>query len=253
MARLFWIVVGGLIFLWLLRSTGVLHAVPMVKSMVDSILGLACAFACPLFFLMMFYAPGLFRDLTGGVTRVWERYGARQRELEDLKRKIAHLDKAHHMAQLGNHYLRQGRHARAREWFTKALEKDPKLLDARYKLALCEYEEKDYQRACQLLEEVHQEKPDHDYGMAYLRLAQCHQHLGSPQRADEVFKILLQFYPGQPEGTYCYALLKSAEGDSARAHELMREVVTAVRLSPRFQRRRNRHWLLKAKWWLWRN
>ena len=34
------------------------------------------------------------------------------------------------------------------------------------------------------------------------------------------------------------------------AREWMQTVVTSVRRSPGFQRRRNRHWLWKARWWL---
>ena len=47
-------------------------------------------------------------------------------------------------------------------------------------------------------------------------------------------------------------LLEEA-GDRDTAREQMRRVITSVRNSPAFGRRRNGHWLWKAQWWLWRH
>jgi tetratricopeptide (TPR) repeat protein len=156
------------------------------------------------------------------------------------------------MLQLGAVYARQGRVAQAAEWFRRALDKDPDSLDAQYKLALCLHQQGQYSQAMELLEKVHRTKPDHDYGLAYLRLAQSHQQLGNWDRASEVYDTFLRFYPGQPEGCYHYALLHEGRQNRPRAVELMRELIFSVHHSPRFQRRRNRHWALKARWWLWR-
>ena len=100
---------------------------------------------------------------------------------------------------------------------------------------------------------MHAIKPDHDYGMAYLRLAQSQQFRGNDSRAGEVFQTMLRFYPGHPEGTYYYGLLLAGDHSPEKARQLMEEVIFNVRHSPSFSRRRNRHWSLKARWWLWRN
>jgi len=251
MARAFWTTIATLACLWLLLQFGILRG--PLAFYASYILSVAFSLACPLLLIMLFWAPGLFNELTAAPRSAWSRVAAHRREVEDLKQKIAHLDKAHHMALLGTVYLREGRVRRAQEWFERAREKEPDLLDARYKLALCHFEQKQYAEAAPLLEEVHKEKPGHDYGVAYLRLAESHQRLGDLDRAAEVYEQLLQFYPGQPEACYHYALLEADRGDMEKAKKLMEGVVFSVRHSPAFQRRRNRHWQLKARWWLLRH
>ncbi len=251
MVRIFWLAVGFIALLGVLLQLGILSG--QVEVIASRIVGGACSLACPLLFFMIFWAPGLFRETTDGISQFFSRIGARRREIEDLERKIAHLDKAHHMALLGNVYRRQGRRRQAIEWLRKAMEKEPELIDARYKLGLCYYDQRDYETAAELLTGVCHEKPQHDYGLADLRLAQSLRHLERNEQAEEAFQTLLRFYPGHPEGSFHYAQLKEDLGDRAAARELMQEVVFAVRHSPGFQRRRNRHWFLKAKLWLWRN
>jgi len=252
MARIFWLVVGTLAALFVLRGWGA-FGTGYLAYVVDYILGLACTFACPLFFLSLVYAPGLFRELTGSWERFWHSVLTRRRTIEQLKHKVARLDKAHHMTLLGTEYLRQEKYGKALPWFERALEKDPELLDARYKLGVCHFHRQEYEEALQPLEHVHAEKPDLDYGMAYLRLAQTHQKLGNAERAEQAYQTLLKYYPGQPEGSYWYAMLKAEQGDKEGARELLRDLTFSLKHSPAFQRRRNRHWALKAHWWLWRH
>lgn len=217
------------------------------------IVNTASGLACPLFFFTLIFAPGLYRQMSDELRQMVERVRGRREEIDDLTRKISNMHKPHHMAQLGQLYLRQGRQAKAIPWFERTLEKDPDHLEATYRLGLCLFDGGKYDEAESYLEKVHSIKPDHDYGHAYLRLAQTHQRLGHAERAAEVFDEMLRFYPGQPEGTYDYALLKQEQGDLQRAGELMQDVVFSVRQSPRFHRSRNRHLMWKAQWWLWRH
>lgn len=251
MARLYLYVLAFLAVLWVLLQLGVLP--PQLAMIAARILGLACTLACPLFFLTLYLAPGMLEEATGPFRRTWHRLRTHRLEIEDLKRKIARLDKAHHMVQLGMVYARQEQCAKAEPWFRKALEKESDLLEARYRLALCRYDRGDYREAADLLEQVHAESPGYDYGLSYLRLAQAQQHLGNEDRASEIYDTLLRYYPGHAEGSYHYAQLLAHRGETARAAELLRELIVTVRHSPAFQRRRNRHWYLKAHWWLWRH
>ncbi len=245
------IVIAAFGVLWILLQSG--HLPPAVASVVEPVLGLACSLAIPLLVISAYAIPGLYRSLNDDLHHWWERIRTRRHEMEDLERKIAHLDKPYHMVQLGTVCAAQGRTARAAELFQQALAKDSSLLDARYRLGLCYFAQGRFQQSAELLEEVHAAKPDYDYGMAYLRLAEAWQHVGNAARATEVFEILLRFYPGHPEGAYHYAQLLAGSGGFERAKCLMREVIFTVRHSPGFQRRRNRHWAIKAQWWLWRN
>jgi tetratricopeptide (TPR) repeat protein len=241
-------VTGGL---WLLLELQVLPA-PLVRP-ASLVVGGVCSLSLPLFLLSLYAAPGLYRDMHDGLRRTWERVAGRRREIDDLQRKIAHLNHPHHMTQLGQIYYRQGRLGKAAELFQQTVGRDPDALEARYRLALCHFDQGRYGPAAELLEQVHAVKPEYDYGMAYLRLAEAQHRLGHTERAAEVYGTLLKFYPSHPEGSYQFALLRAERGELADARRLMGDVVFAVRHSPSFHRRRNRHWMLKARWWLWRN
>jgi len=251
MKRILLWIIGTVVVLWVLLNLGLVPA-PLV-SLAAYIVGTAGALACPLFWLVLIFAPGLFRDSIESVSHFWRRLHSRRFEIDDLKRKIVNLDRAHHRVQLGNIFAKQGRRTAAAELFKKALEKEPDLIEAQYRLALCHFDSGNFQEAARLLEAVHTQKPGYDYGTAYLRLAQSQHRLGNQQRAKEIYETMLRFYPGHPEGSYHFALLEAELGNIAHAQGLMRDLIFAVRHSPPFQRRRNRHWSLKAHWWLWRH
>jgi tetratricopeptide (TPR) repeat protein len=237
--------------LWLLLGIGVLPE--PVERLVEPIVGLACSLAVPMFFLTAYAAPGLLRGVVEDTQHFWRRLSTRRRDVDELERKIAHLGHAYHMHQLGVIYSSQGRMKKARALFERAHAKDPAALDTKYQLGLCEFADKHYAAAAELLEQVHAEKPGHDYGKAYLRLAQSQHLAGNRPRADEIYQTLLRFYSGHPEGSYYYGLLKADEGKLDESRQLMRNLIFTVRHSPRFHRRINRHWAIKARWWLWRH
>jgi tetratricopeptide (TPR) repeat protein len=237
--------------MWLVVQLGVLPE--PVERVVGPIVYTGSSLACPLFLLSLYLAPGLYRDAFGTWGRFWERLRSRKNEIADLQAKISRLNKAHHYTQLGAIFARQGDPAKAAWHFEQSLEREPGSLEATYRLALCQFDLKQFDKAAESLERVHAVRPDHDYGHAYLRLAQSHQALGNLDRASVVFAEFLRFYPGHPEGTFHSALLAAQRDDLPQARRQMEEVITAVRLSPGYQRRRNRHWSLKARWWLWKN
>jgi tetratricopeptide (TPR) repeat protein len=249
MTRLILITIIALVIAWALLGLGVLPE--PVANFVEPIVGLACSLAVPGLLITAYAAPGLLHSVADDARHLWHRLKIRRRDTDELERKIAHLDRPYHMHQLGLIYASQGRTAKAKPWFERALAKDGDSLDSTYQLALCHFSQGDYPGAAELLERVYAKKPDHDYGRCYLRLAQAQHYSGNAERASEVYRTLLRFYPGQPEGSYHYALLLA--GDSPdEARRLMQDVIFSVRHSPRFHRRRNRHWSLKARWWLLR-
>ncbi len=249
MKRLILATGGTLAAIWLLLSLGLLPS-PLDR-FAARLLGLACSFACPLTVLFLVVAPGFFRELADDWRHFWQRIRTRRQEIAELEHRIQLLDRAHHMVQLANIYARQGRCRKAIELYHRALAKEPDHLEAAYRLALCYYDTGQFEQAVELLEQVHAQKPDYDYGLAYLRLAQAHQRLGNTQRAAEIYEILLRFYPGHAEGSYHFAELLTEQGDTRRARQLLQEMLATARRSPPFQRRRNRGWLMKARWRLW--
>ncbi|MBI2823326.1 MAG: tetratricopeptide repeat protein [Planctomycetia bacterium] len=251
MTRLILITVATLLALWILLNLGIVPE-PLAR-LFEPLVGLACSLAIPALIITSYAAPGLLRDVADDARHLWHRVRTRRHDIDELEVKIAHLDRPYHMHQLGLIYAAQGRIAKARPWFERALAKDPDAVETKYHLACCDFAQKQYATAADLLEQVHAKRPDYDYGMAYLRLAQSQQLAGNLARAGEVYQTLLRFYPGHPEGTYYYALLKADDHAPDEARQLMRDVIFTVRHSPGFHRRRNRHWALKAQWWLWRH
>ncbi len=209
MTRFILISLGVLVAAWILLAVGILPA--PIAVVLEHVLGVISSFAIPILFLTAFYAPGLIQGVWADVSHFWRRVRTRKHDIEELERKIVHLDRPYHMNQLGVMYLQQGRIAKAQPWFEKALAKDGEALDSKYHLACCHFAQKRYDQSAELLEEVHAIKPDHDYGMAYLRLAQSQQFRGNDSRAGEVFQTMLRFYPGHPEGTYYYGLLLAGD------------------------------------------
>lgn len=219
---------------------------------VEQAAGGLLSLAFPILCLTAWLAPGALYRMRDGFDEFWERLKGRGDEIEDLTQRINHLGKAHHMAQLGSIFFAQGRVKQAAHWFNEALVKDGELLEARYRLALCRLRERRHTEAAELLEQVFAAKPEYDYGGTYLHLAQASDLAGKPDRAIEIYPVLLKHYPGHPEGCFGYGLLLERLGRLSDARDQMRRVVFSVRNSPSFQRRRNRHLMWKAKWWLWR-
>ena len=219
---------------------------------VDSVIGGIFSLACTLFWISLWVAPGMIYRLRDDLAEVWERLKGRRSEIDDLIQRVNHLGKPHHMAQLAGIYQRQGKYKIAANWFAKALEGDESMVDARYRLALCRLREKKFQAAAELLEQVHASKPDHDYGGAYLRLAQASERAGNTDRAAQIYPMLFKCCPGHAEGCYGYALLLERLGDRAGARRQIEQVIFSVQNSPYFHHRRNRHWMWKAKWWIWK-
>jgi tetratricopeptide (TPR) repeat protein len=251
MSRLILVTVVVLAALWLLLGLQVLPE--PVARLVEPVVGLACSLAIPALFFTAYAAPGLLRGVAADTGHFWQRLRTRRRDVEELENKIAHLDRSYHMHQLGLIYASQGHIGKAKQWFERALAKEPESLDTMYRLALCHFAQKQFSAAAGMLEQVHAQKPGYDYGMAYLRLAQSQQFAGNRPRAAEIYQTLLRFYPGHPEGSYHYALLLADNHSSDEARKLLRDLIFTVRHSPGFHRRRNRHWALKARWWLWRH
>jgi tetratricopeptide (TPR) repeat protein len=249
MSRALLVLVAAVLLLTVLSQAGVLP--PAAEAALWNIVLTLWWLVLLVLPLLYWAAPGLFHRLDGAMRYLAARLGQGRHEASELLARIDHMGKPHHMLQLGHLYLHQGRLHKASQWLQRAAELDPHLLEARYKLAQCCFAQQKTERAAELFEQVHAAKPNHDYGMLDLRLAQCHQRLGNYARSREAFQRLLRFYPGHAEGSYHFALLAADEGDHEHARQLMNEVITSVRRSPRFGRRRTRHWAWKARWWLW--
>ena len=118
MTRFILISLGVLVAAWILLAVGILPA--PIAVVLEHVLGVISSFAIPILFLTAFYAPGLIQGVWADVSHFWRRVRTRKHDIEELERKIVHLDRPYHMNQLGVMYLQQGRIAKAQPWFEKA-------------------------------------------------------------------------------------------------------------------------------------
>jgi hypothetical protein len=180
-------------------------------------------------------------------TRGFELPGSYDRHrIKELQAQIHHLDKAHHHSQLGDIYFQQGKFDWAEASYHAALERDPTDADTRAHLGQCLLRQKRPAEAGPLLESVCAEDPKHDYGHTLMALAETLAEVGDKDAAIDVWKRVLENH------SYARARVQLAELyaernqlDLARAE--LTEVLTDAAHAPKFDRKRERLWISRAK------
>lgn len=171
--------------------------------------------------------------------------GTRQR-IKELEGQIYHLDKAHHHFQLGDVYFRRNKFDKAEQSYRAALEREPGDVDARAHLGQALLRQKRPQEAKPILQQVCVENPKHDYGHSMMAYAETLMALGENTDAIAVWQIVLQ------NNNYARARVQLAELYSANqqpdlARNELKEVLADDFHAPKFQRKRDRVWVGRAK------
>jgi len=203
-------------------------------------------FIFPLLNAILYYFM-VYRVSRPAATRGFELPGTAQRgQIKDLQAKIHHLDKAHHHAQLGDIYFEQGKLAEAEKCYRAAFERDSNDIEIRAHLGQCLLRTGKTQEALRLLEQVCAEDPRHEYGYSMMALAETLTALGQKARAIEIWRMVLANH------SYARAKVQLAElyadqGQVAEAKAELAEVVADDAHIPKFQRKRERVWVSRAK------
>jgi tetratricopeptide (TPR) repeat protein len=166
--------------------------------------------------------------------------------IQELEKLIHHLDKAHHHAELGDIYFRQGKFEAAENCYRDALDRDAEEEDARSRLGQCLVRLGRPQEALPLLERVCSENPKHDYGHSLMALAEAHMLLGDRDRAAQTWERVLENH------SYARARVELAElylasGQEERARMSLRQVLADDAHAPPFQRKQERSWIQRAQ------
>ncbi len=169
----------------------------------------------------------------------------RIRELED---QIHHLDKAHHHAELGEIYLKQGKLDKASKCLeaARAPRRGAAAPDCRGWRGRWFLEGERVEEAKGVRENVVSEDVRHDYGQTQMALGGVFSKLGDLPRAIAAWKSVLE------GNTYSQArvLLGEAylaQGQTDLAKEQLEEVVNDGSHTPEFQRRKEKHWVRRAR------
>ncbi len=195
----------------------------------------------------IFYYFMVYRVSSPAAPRGFELPGTAQRgQIKDLQAKIHHLDKAHHHAQLGDIYFEQGKLAEAEKCYRAAFERDPDDIGIRAHLGQCLLRLGNTQAALPLLEKVCSDDPRHEYGYSMMALGETLTALGQKTRAIETWQAVLV------NQSYARAKVQLAElyADQGRVAEAKAELVEVVADDahvPKFQKKRERVWVSRAK------
>lgn len=181
------------------------------------------------------------------VTRGFELPGAHNRKrIKELQAQIHHLDKAHHYFQLGDIYFQQGKLDKAEAAYRASLERDPQDIDARAHFGQCLLRQKKPAEARPWLEAVCAENPKHDYGYSMMALAETLTALGEPKAAMDIWRQVTDCHQ-YPRAKVQLAELYIANKQPDLARAELKDVLADDIHAPKFQRRRDRVWVRRAK------
>jgi hypothetical protein len=188
----------------------------------------------------------VYRD-SAASSRGFELPGAATRaRIQELQAKIHHLDKAHHHLELGDVYFRKGKFDKAEACYRAALEREPGERDARAHLGQALLRQKRFAEARELLQQVCQEDPKHDYGHSMMAYAETLDALGETEPAIAVWKKVLE------GNSYARARVQVAElyaecDQLDEARRELYEVIADDAHAPKYQRKRDRVWVWRAR------
>ncbi|MFA6545482.1 MAG: tetratricopeptide repeat protein [Limisphaerales bacterium] len=180
-------------------------------------------------------------------SRGFELPGQRDRgRIAELEKQIHLLDKAHHHLELADIRFQQGKLKLAEESYLRALEREPKDIDARAHYGQCLLQMGRATEARAYLEDVCIENPKHDYGHSLMALAETRAALGETDGAIAIWEQVVSLH------SYARARIQLAElllskGQKERARKLAEEVISEDKHAPEYQRKQEKPWIARSK------
>jgi len=184
---------------------------------------------------------------SASATSGFELPGAQSRaRIKELQAKIHHLDNAYHHFQLGDVYFQKGKFAEAEKCYRAALEREPDDIDTRAHLGQCLLRLKRPAEARPLLDAVCRENFKHDFGHSLMAYAETLTALNETDAAFEVWQHVVENHSyARAKVQFAELCLARKQTDLARAQ--LNDVITDDVHAPRYQRRRDRVWVRRAK------
>lgn len=181
-----------------------------------------------------------------GIERSFSKRRMHRQHIEELQQKIHHLDKADHYAELGDVYRQQQKWSLAQQAYESALERDLAMFDAQAHLGYVLLAQNRAVEAWKFLGPAYQQKPQFDKGDLLWHCARCQAALGQLSSARELYERFLTSH------SYLQAQVEYAEvlerlGDKPACIAALKQAIADGQNAPRFIRRTNRPWLLKAR------
>lgn len=170
----------------------------------------------------------------------------RRKRIGELENTVAMNPSAGNYEELANLYLDDGKYARAKEYFDKAISARSDSPDPFYRRGICELMLGDFTAAVADLERVVQAQPRYDLHRPAALLAHAYAKAGQSDKADALFQEVTSVST-LSETQYNYAEFLASQNRSAEAREWAQRLLASKRGMPGFQQRRDRPWFRRAK------
>lgn len=170
----------------------------------------------------------------------------RRRRIRELQAVILDNPSAGNYEELADLYLDEGKFAKARECYDKAISSRTDSPDPFYRRGVAEIELGDFAAAVPDLERVVAKDPKYDFHRAAGLLAHAYAQTGQTEKADVLFRQATQI--STLSETYLnYASFLKAQGRTAEAREWTQRILAKKPTLPGYLRRRERPWFRRAK------
>jgi hypothetical protein len=230
----------GLLFPWglVLQAIALIH---FMRRRPDNIWLMIIVFLGPLGALVYIFME-VVPDL-GLLRLVYDSFG-RKKRIKQLEAVVLENPAAGNYEELADLLLDEGKFARARECYDKAITShgDP---DPIYRRGIAEIQLGDYAAAVTDLEEVTARDSKYDFNRAIALLAHAYANTGQPDKAEALFREATD--RSTLSETYLnYAAFLASQNRVPEAREWAQRVLARKSTIPRYLQRRERPWFRKA-------
>jgi hypothetical protein len=170
----------------------------------------------------------------------------RRKRIRMLRAMLLDNPSAGNFEELGELLLTEKRYAEARRAFDGALGARTDSIDPFYRRALALFQLREYEAAAKDLEHVTAVDPKYDYSNAFCLYAQTLALTGRKTEALAAFEQLVE-RSHSAETLYEAAAFFAENGRQETARDLAQRIIAREMTMPRYQKRRDRVWLRKAK------
>jgi hypothetical protein len=169
----------------------------------------------------------------------------RRKRIHELEAAILDNPSAGNYEELADLYLEEGKFARARQCYDKAISARTDSPDPFYRRGITEIEMGDFAAAIPDLERVVSKDPKYDFQRAAALLAHAYANTGQPGKAETLFQEVTKVSTSS-ETYYNYACFLASQQRNSEAREWAQRILAKKPTMPAYQRRRERPWFRRA-------
>ncbi len=166
------------------------------------------------------------------------------RRLQQLTLNPQDADAQH---QLGLIHLKRGNLDAAAGYFEHAIKIDPACAEYHYWLGRACESKGDWRHALEEYEETYRINPEHGLGDIFREVGKAYLHTGNLEKAAEFLEYFLESRGSDPEGRYWLAVTCQKLGKPEEMRVQLNTILEQARSNPRFFRKENRQWILRAR------